>query len=441
MRRLLQVAFALLACPRVGSARDAARVYSRSKPAIVTVRTDVANGTGFIVGDGSTVLTCYHVVEDAGSIRVEGAVNSSAVVVGFDASRDVAMLRIGRRSKSCLEVRGAAPGPGKKIYAIGTALGILDNSITEGIVSGHRVVRNVLLLQITAPISHGDSGGPVLDDDGRVVGMVQSSIVEGQGLNFAVSGLEILRAMSSIRSKRAAAASTPTAKVAFNRGKKVIGRLARALKDTCVYAAPSEHSTVLSQVDKGLYIVWRPKNAKWSQVVLQNGRTAYVRSKDIEVLPYDVTAPTEGGTTRQRVLGDVESGVGNELAQAAVEAKGSPYRAKGTSLETGVGSGEFVAVVFSSKGFALSNVPDEQASRGVAIKKLESLIPGDRLYFWGEKAGKIDEAGIYVGGGYVAMADSRKGRVVVTFLSEALRKRLVAARRGAPMSRPTENQR
>ena len=180
---------------------DAAEVYRRSKSAVVTVRTPKASGTGFALDDRRTVVTAYHVVRSSpDSIRVDQTGYSAVRLIGFDLAADIALLELSRSVPGVLTLRkSGTPQPGTKVFVIGTPLGLLESTISEGIVGGVRRVGDVAFLQITAPVSHGSSGGPVLDDQGRVVGVVDLAIEAGQSLNFAMSSYTVGRAAARIR--------------------------------------------------------------------------------------------------------------------------------------------------------------------------------------------------------------------------------------------------
>lgn len=173
-------------------AQDAAKLFAQSKGAVVTVETEDKVGTGFVVGDGMLVVTAYHVIEGARRVNVNLKGISVLAVHNFNADADIAVLRLSKKAPKALTLATSLPSTGSKIYVIGTPLGYLEHTITDGILSGVRVQDGYSLLQITAPISPGSSGSPVLNASGNVVGLVRSTIVEGQGLNFAVT-------MSSIR--------------------------------------------------------------------------------------------------------------------------------------------------------------------------------------------------------------------------------------------------
>src|SRR5207245_8225354 len=75
---------------------------------------------------------------------------------------------------------------GDRIFSLSTPLGLLQNTLSEGIVSGIRLADGYRYFQVSAPISHGSSGGPILNVSGEVIGITALTIEEGQNLNFAV---------------------------------------------------------------------------------------------------------------------------------------------------------------------------------------------------------------------------------------------------------------
>ena len=149
----------------------------------------LSQGSGFIVSKG-VVATNFHVVEDAAS-GVAKFLGSKAVheirgIVGIDEQRDLVLLAIpdARRTSLCL---GSADRMevGERVYAVGNPMG-LEGTFSEGIVSGVRHVGGDTVIQITAPISPGSSGGPVLNDQGQVIGVATATFAGGQNLNFAI---------------------------------------------------------------------------------------------------------------------------------------------------------------------------------------------------------------------------------------------------------------
>jgi S1-C subfamily serine protease len=154
----------------------------------------VATGTGFAIA-GGRIVTNQHVVADAElvAVRLKGR-RVRARVVGSDASTDLAILRLPRaqaRTLATLPLGRSAPvRPGDTAVAIGNPFG-LSRTVTTGVVSavGRRItapdgspIRNAI--QTDAAINPGNSGGPLLDGEGRVIGVMAQS--RGDGLSFAV---------------------------------------------------------------------------------------------------------------------------------------------------------------------------------------------------------------------------------------------------------------
>lgn len=150
----------------------------------------VGHGSGFFVRDDSTVVTNFHVIDGANSAEVVLQDNTLLPVLGvqgFDAASDVAILKVARRTKrkvSHLSLELNLPPVGREVYVIGAPQG-LDFTLSDGLVSGHREIDGHTWIQVTAPISAGSSGSPVLNEDGLVIGIASMSRAEGQNLNFA----------------------------------------------------------------------------------------------------------------------------------------------------------------------------------------------------------------------------------------------------------------
>lgn len=171
-------------------------VLERTKRSVVTITSDKGVLSGFFVGSGSTILTSAHGVYDATSLQVKDFDGHTWAPksIAIDGGADLALLKLVKTS-SCppLRIQPASMrlSSGDSIYVVGNPLGFLDSTVTNGIVSGTRLVKGVPHLQITAPISHGSSGSPVINEKGYVVGLVKGAIEEGQALNFAVAAKQI----------------------------------------------------------------------------------------------------------------------------------------------------------------------------------------------------------------------------------------------------------
>jgi tetratricopeptide (TPR) repeat protein len=181
-------------CERA-AAQDAADVLAAARPAVVTIvardKHGVARGqgSGFIVRSDGVIVTAWHVVKGAAFARVRlpgGASYGVAGVIAKDVDKDFAVLKVSANNLPFVELGDSdAVRQGDRVLTLGSPLG-LDQSASEGIVSAVRKGGGLTFLQITAPVSAGNSGGPVLNAAGQVVGIVEFRIKEGQALNFAV---------------------------------------------------------------------------------------------------------------------------------------------------------------------------------------------------------------------------------------------------------------
>jgi len=174
-------------------------------------------GSGFVVNlekdeDGNTIrvdiLTNYHVIKGARTVRARGTEWRSrgeiVLIRDFDKENDIALLtdvRPRRLYRSTLSTAKDLPRQGESVLTAGSPMG-MDSSISTGIISGIRKLNDdLILLQITAPISSGSSGGPVVNMKGEVVGMSTMTLAQGQNLNFAIASPVLNRFISQAVTK------------------------------------------------------------------------------------------------------------------------------------------------------------------------------------------------------------------------------------------------
>jgi len=172
-----------------------AQIARLAIPAVVQVVTyDAAHkslrrGSGFIVTSEGLVVTSHHVLRGARSaevIRSDGEVFEVISISAEDLRHDLAVLRVagfGLPTVPLGDVREIDLG--EPVTVIGSPLG-LSNTVSDGIVSAKRDMDGSRIIQITAPISTGSSGGPVFDSRGRVIGVLAGYYPRGQNVNFAV---------------------------------------------------------------------------------------------------------------------------------------------------------------------------------------------------------------------------------------------------------------
>jgi hypothetical protein len=162
-------------------------VYTKCSNATVQVNTNLGLGSGFFISSGK-IVTSYHVIEGASSIKVllnDGHSYDVEYILGYSKELDIAILSIPIETEY-LPLNNYSLKVGEAIYAIGNPLGLTD-TFTDGIISNiSRYVSNVDYIQINAAITHGNSGGPLINAYGEVIG-INSSGIEGEDLNFAIN--------------------------------------------------------------------------------------------------------------------------------------------------------------------------------------------------------------------------------------------------------------
>jgi hypothetical protein len=176
---------------------DDRELCRRARGSVVRVEVAGGVGAGFVVGDGTLIATAFHVVESGRSVTVivAGGESVDAEILAVDDERDLALLKVERRLAAPLELRNGAE-IGEQVYAIGHPFsswgtddteGLLDWSVSRGIVSAVGPVN----LQTDAALNPGNSGGPVIGRDGRVVGVAVSGT--GSGVGIAVRSEHLTR--------------------------------------------------------------------------------------------------------------------------------------------------------------------------------------------------------------------------------------------------------
>ena len=168
-------------------------ISNANTPMVVLVETDSSVGSGYVWDSVyGEIITNAHVVEGAKWIRVKTYDQKvySATVVIEDSVLDIAKLLVNDPSFLVYPTNyWYTPfkyvSVGDQVIAIGNPLG-LENTVSTGIISAIRNVEGIVYYQITAPLSKGNSGGPLFDDKGRVIGINTWGINDGQNLNFAL---------------------------------------------------------------------------------------------------------------------------------------------------------------------------------------------------------------------------------------------------------------
>jgi S1-C subfamily serine protease len=165
-------------------------MVSRVVPAVASIEAGSSRGTGFFI-QPDKVLTNAHVVEGQSSVRLHvGKTVYSARVAGTAAGVDLALLQVFNPDANQPTLRmGSATTAraGQEVIAVGAALGVLSNTVTRGIVSAVRQAGDVTLIQTDAALNPGNSGGPLVDRSGVVIGVNSIGFSRAQGVAFAVA--------------------------------------------------------------------------------------------------------------------------------------------------------------------------------------------------------------------------------------------------------------
>jgi len=218
--QLLFLAVGLLASKQVFPQQSLPELVRRVKPSVVAIATYDTQGEALMTGSGfflrpGQVVTNLHVIRGAQRTEIKtldgkGRVFPVNGVLAVDEEGDLALLSVDvppDRARSS-ELARVLPDEGEQIVVIGNPLK-LEGSVTDGIVSAVREVPNVgNIIQITAPISHGNSGSPVFNLNGQVVGVVTVKVTNGQNINLAIGAARVeqlrpgqLRAVSTLPAK------------------------------------------------------------------------------------------------------------------------------------------------------------------------------------------------------------------------------------------------
>ncbi len=170
--------------------RDFSDVIESSIKGVVSIGTEKSAGSGFIVNESGYIVTNRHVVLGARQIRILTFDRKTipAFLVGEDAFRDIALLRVPGIYSPLELAESDEQEVGEKVIAIGNPLG-LSFTVTEGIISAvHRAGPNGLTeyIQTDVSLNPGNSGGPLINTDGEVVGINNFKVGGAEGLGFAL---------------------------------------------------------------------------------------------------------------------------------------------------------------------------------------------------------------------------------------------------------------
>jgi S1-C subfamily serine protease len=183
------------------TSQDFSGVIEPALKSVVNIKTNVAQGTGFIISDEGYIVTNAHVLNRA---RYATAITSeqesyNMKLIGYNLTLDIALLKIDGEFSSLELEKSKNVKIGEKVIAIGNPLG-LSFSVTEGIVSGvDRAGDNGLYayIQTDAALNPGNSGGPLINSDGKVIG-INNFKIRGENIGFALESDYIISTINEI---------------------------------------------------------------------------------------------------------------------------------------------------------------------------------------------------------------------------------------------------
>jgi S1-C subfamily serine protease len=180
---------------------EASTIYEKSVSSVVNItcvdsKGNVSVGSGVILRSDGIIATNHHVIFDAVAAKVSlpnGDIYDDVAILDTDERKDIAIIKIKAVSLPVLESANSdLVKIGSTVYTIGSPKG-LTGSLSAGLISGLRSASELSpdlvgfrIIQFTAPTSHGSSGGALLDENGKLIGLVFASKVGGQNLNVAI---------------------------------------------------------------------------------------------------------------------------------------------------------------------------------------------------------------------------------------------------------------
>lgn len=185
---------------------DFSEIIEDAIKSVVTIKTDISQGTGFLITDDGYIITNYHVIagaKQAGIFTYDQEIHPTSLV-GTNSELDLALLKIDGNFEKIKLGDSNEVQPGEKVIAIGNPLG-LQFSVSQGIISAvHRTGTNNLnaYLQTDAALNPGNSGGPLINKRGEAIGINNFKIGGGENIGFALESNYIRESVNQLALSR-----------------------------------------------------------------------------------------------------------------------------------------------------------------------------------------------------------------------------------------------
>lgn len=281
-------------------------LIAKTEPSVVRIETSNSMGSGFVATADGTVVTNLHVLAGSTSAKVhfaDGRVFDVIGVLASDAERDLAVISTTCKDVTPLVVATELPRKGSSVVTFGAPIGLAFTA-SAGIISAirtadestkHLDLTTGTWLQTTAPISPGNSGGPLVNQQGQVVGVNTFYLSKGQNLNFAISCIDILDMLSQAEGKQPQPFAEEMAKVQSPADKPVDSAILHELTRRHLQASKpliqeqiAELDLQIKQMDNELQLLKRGKIRKNMRPTREGFRKEFVRNRE-EYHFYDET--------------------------------------------------------------------------------------------------------------------------------------------------------
>ncbi|MBT4257717.1 trypsin-like serine protease [archaeon] len=184
------------------ASEDFSEIIEDSIKAVVTVKTDIGQGTGFILSENGFLITNAHILAGGKSLTISNYLeeNLPGQLIGYDTNYDIALIKISGIHEYLDLENSNNTQIGEKVIAIGNPLG-LQFSVSEGIVSATKrtgILDEEIYIQTDAALNPGNSGGPLINKKGLAIGINNFKISETENLGFALESNKIKEIVNEI---------------------------------------------------------------------------------------------------------------------------------------------------------------------------------------------------------------------------------------------------
>ncbi len=191
--KVILLAIILLPCLACAQSLKPEDIYQKVLPSVMTLHVENARGetyigTAFLALDKNVAVTAWHVISDATKVTAkfsDGHVINVDRLIDKDEQNDLALIRLDGAERPEAPLCLADPPVGSRAYVIGAPKGF-DFSITDGLISQIQKIHGAEQYQVSCPISGGNSGGPVVNERGEVLGVAAWTQKDAQNLSFAI---------------------------------------------------------------------------------------------------------------------------------------------------------------------------------------------------------------------------------------------------------------